>query len=78
MRLQELALWGTIGALLNAVGYPWDSWQFWCFLGTYWAVSYLSRAAGKVEGIIDYIDMAEADQQRIRKALMDARSNGND
>jgi hypothetical protein len=78
MKFQELALWGTIGALLSAVGYNWDTWQFWCFLGTYWAVSQLSKAWGKVQGIIDYIDMTEQDQQRIRAALKDARSNAND
>ena len=75
MKFQELALWGTIGALLSAVGYSWDTWQFWCFLSTYWAVGQLSRAWGKVQGIIDYIDMTEQDQKRIREALKAARSN---
>ena len=75
MNIQELVLWGTIGALLSAVGYNWDTWQFWCFLGTYWAVSQLSRAWGRVQGIIDYIDMTEAEQTRIRRALTQARSN---
>lgn len=75
--LQELVLWATIGYLLSAVGYSIDTWQFWCFLGTYWAVSQLSRAAGRVQGIIDYIDMAEADQQRIRRALAEARGKDN-
>ena len=69
MKFQELALWGTIGALLIAVGHSWDSWQFWAFLATYWAVSQLSRVWGKVQGIIDYIDMTEQDQKRIREAL---------
>lgn len=71
--LQELILWGTVGALLNVVGYTWDSWEFWCFLGTYWAVAQLSRQRGKVEGIINYLDMSEAEQQRIRRALKEAR-----
>ena len=73
--LLELVLWATIGTLLNVAGYPIDTWQFWCFLGTYWAVSQLSRAWGKVQGIIDYIDMTEQEQRRIREALKAARSN---
>jgi hypothetical protein len=73
MSLRELALWGTIGALLNVVGYAWDTWQFWCFLATYWAVSLISRQHGRVQGIIDYLDMNEQEQQRVRKALKEAR-----
>lgn len=67
--LQELVLWSTIGALLNAVGYSWDSWQFWCFLGTYWAVGALSKRVGRVEGIVDYLEMDERDQTLIKRAL---------
>ena len=78
MTYQELVLWGTIGSLLSAVGHSFDTWQFWCFMGTYWAVSHLGRTWGKVQGIIDYIDMTEAEQERIRKALKAARSNDND
>lgn len=71
--LLELVLWGTVGALLNAVGYSFDSWQFWCFLGTYWAVSVLSRQRGKIEGMIDYLEMSEQDQNRIKRALKEAK-----
>lgn len=78
MTFQELALWATIGGLLNAVGYPWDTWQFWCFMGTYWAVAHISRSQGRVIGIIDYLEMNEQDQQRIRRALKEAKGETND
>lgn len=78
MKFQELVLWATVGALLSAVGYNWDTWQFWCFLGTYWAMGQLGKAVGRVEGIIDFIDMTDDDQKRIRKALDDARGESND
>ncbi len=72
--LQGLALWITFGLLLTAVGWTWDSWQFWSFLALFWAVERLGRIQGTVEGIINYIDMSEHDQQRIRRLLKDARS----
>lgn len=75
MSFQELALWATVGALLNAVGYPWDTWQFWCFLGTYWAVAHISRTQGRVQGIISYLEMAPHDQTRIQRALKEAKGD---
>ena len=73
--LIELTLWATVGYLLNAVGYYINSWQFWCFLGTYWAVSTLSRQRGRVEGMIDYLELSEADQNKIRRALQQAKED---
>lgn len=73
--LIELALWATVGYLLNAVGYQIDNWQFWCFLGTYWAVSTLSRQRGRIEGMIDYLEMNEQDQNKIRQALRQAKED---
>ena len=69
----ELALWITIGLLLTVVGYTINDWQWWCLLGTYWAVNSLSRARGRVEGMIDYIDMTKQEQQRVRDAVREAR-----
>ena len=71
--LIELVLWGTIGGLLSAVGYQIDTWQFWCFMGTYWAVSTVSRQRGRIEGMIDFLEMSEQDQVRIKRALQQAK-----
>jgi GH25 family lysozyme M1 (1,4-beta-N-acetylmuramidase) len=70
MKLQEFVLWLTIGALLNAIGYSFDSWQFWCSLATYWSVAQV----GKVQGVVDYIDMDASEQEEIRNALKDERN----
>lgn len=70
--LQILVLWGTIGTLLSTVGYSIDSWQFWCFMGTYWAVARIERAQGAGEGIIRYLNLTEQEQQRIRTLIKDA------
>lgn len=68
-----LALWATIGLLLSAVGWAIDTWQFWCFVGVFWAVDQLSRQRGRIDGIIDYLEMSEADQRRIKQALDSAK-----
>lgn len=73
--LIDLIAWATIGVLLNAVGYNWDSWQFWCFLGTYWVVSYLSRERGRIEGMINYLEMDTVDQLKIKRALEQAKES---
>jgi len=68
-----LVLYVTIGCLLVAVGYPADTWQFWCFLATYWAVAKISRTQGRVEGIVNYIDMTVTEQQRLKNKLREVR-----
>jgi hypothetical protein len=68
---QSLVLWGTIGCLLTVVGYSITSWEFWCFLGTYWAVEKIARGQGAADGIISYLNMTEAEQQRIRTLVKD-------
>ena len=71
--LIDIALWATIGALLSVIGFQWDTWQFWCLIGTYWAVNTLSKQYGKIEGIIDYLEMTNADQELIKKTLEQAK-----
>lgn len=71
--LIEIALWVTIGLLMSVVGYTWEDWQFWSLCGTYWAVAVLSRQRGRVEGIINYLEMTTAEQNRIKQALKEAK-----
>lgn len=66
---QGLVLWFTVGALLNAVGYAADTWQFWCFIATYWAMNTFGRHHGRIEGMIDYLEMTEQEQQMIKQTL---------
>jgi hypothetical protein len=76
--LQGLILWATVGLLLGAVGYTVDTWQFWCFLATYWAVERIGRVQGAAQGIIRYLEMSQQEQDRIRKLVKEARGEGND
>lgn len=67
--LLELVTWATISLLLVAVGHTADTWQFWCFLGTYWVVGKFSQYKGSVEGVIEYIEMEPEDQKEVQEAL---------
>lgn len=75
--LIELTLWITVGLLLSVVGYTWQDWQFWCLAGTYWAIALLSRQRGRIEGIINYMDMSEHEQQKLKRVLKSAREDAN-
>lgn len=65
----EMVLWLTIALLLFVVGFSWSQWQFWCLIATYWAVSAMSRRQGTVEGVINYLNLPTADQEKIRRTL---------
>jgi hypothetical protein len=59
-----LILYGTLGLLLSAVGFKYDSWQFWCFLGLFWSVRHTARFEGRAEA-------AEIIAQAMRRLGMD-------
>jgi hypothetical protein len=61
-----------VGTLLNAVGYTIDTWEFWCFLATYWAVERLGRIAGVTEGVIKFLSMPDNEQEKIKKLLKES------
>ena len=70
--IQAIVLWGTIGALLNAVGYTITTWEFWCFLTTYWAVERIGRIQGTTEGIIKFLSMPISDQEKVKKLIKES------
>ena len=69
----EIALWIAFGLLLSAVGWMWDSWQFWCFIGLFWAATRTSQEAGRIQGIIDFMEMSEQEQNRLKRLLQEAK-----
>ena len=70
----NLVVWITVSLLLLAVGYPATSWEFWCFLGTYWAVQQTGRMYGKMEGIWDFLGMSEADQNKLKEIYRESKA----
>ena len=47
--MQLVALYATMGLLLSVAGFSFDDWQFWCFLGLFWAASRTARHIGRQE-----------------------------
>lgn len=72
MSLQKIVLVLAFGLLLVAVGWTLDTWQFWCFLGLFWCAEQMGRILGKIEGIIEFLEMSEHEQNRIRRKLRQA------
>lgn len=57
--ITRLALYSVLGLLLNAMGSTWDTWQFWCMVGLFWAAERLSYQ--------DTLDMIQEEVDRIRE-----------
>lgn len=49
--MQIIALYFTLGLLLAGVGFTYDTWEFWCFLALFWAVSFISKNEGRYESV---------------------------
>jgi hypothetical protein len=67
--LQRLVLYSTLGVLANALGHTWDSWQFWCLLGLFWAADQLARTEGYQQGMAFVATLPPAQLDHIRKEL---------
>ncbi len=68
MNLQGLALYATLGYLLQAVDMPWDSWQFWSFLGLFIASNWATRihtVDELSEPIREAVQKLEAERRRL-------------
>ena len=55
--MQRLALYATLGVLMNALGFQFDTWQFWCFLGLFICSEHLSRQEGFGQGLVQGADI---------------------
>ena len=56
--LTRIALYSTLGFLLDAVGHSVGTWQFWSFVGLFWASEHLTRT--------DLIEEINKEVERIR------------
>ncbi len=43
MLFTRLALYATLGYLLDALGHNWTTWGFWSMVGLFWASETLTR-----------------------------------
>ena len=68
MILERLALYCTLGLVLNAQGTHWQDPLYWCVLALVWVAEHLARA----EGYSDATDLAHSVWQASKTALREA------
>jgi hypothetical protein len=67
-----LALYATMGLLLDAVGFSIGAWQWWCFFGLFWSVSRTARGQGRIEAaetIVQAMKRVNMDLEKLYKEL---------
>jgi len=71
--ITRIALYLTLGALLDAFGWTMGTAQFWCMIGITIAADLLGRwdgqRQGAIEGVAMYLKLSESEQSEIRKMV---------
>lgn len=67
--MQRIALYATLGVLLDALGQSWDTAGFWCILGLFWAGDLMARREGYEQGMVFVATLPEAHLNKIRAEI---------
>ncbi len=71
--LTRIALYATLGVLLDALGFPATELGFWCILALFLCTDRLSRQEGEqwgtAMGVKHYIDLPEERQAEVRRMI---------
>jgi hypothetical protein len=60
--ITRIALYATLGFLLDALGHNWDTWQFWSIVALFWASDIMARREGYTEAIQDLLELMRTHQ----------------
>ena len=63
--LQRLFLYATLGVLLDALGHQWNTTEFWCFLGLFWAADRLSHMEGYRDAVLGMLEMLQSHRSAV-------------
>jgi hypothetical protein len=66
--LERLAVYATLGVLLDVQGMNWTAWEFWCFLALFCVVDYLGRKDGFEQGLDAANDVLELSNSILEQA----------
>jgi hypothetical protein len=69
MILQRIALYTTLGLVLNAVGAEFNTWGFWCILALFWASETITRREGYEQGMVFVATMPMDKLEEIKRAI---------
>lgn len=71
MNWERLAVYTTLGLLLDALGINWESWGFWCMLALFVLSDYLARKDGMEQGMWMTANLPIADLKDIQQQIKD-------
>jgi hypothetical protein len=71
MNLERLALFATLGVLLDALGQDWSTWGFWCTLALTLTIDILARKDGMEQGIWLTANLSIEQLQEIQQQIKD-------
>lgn len=70
--MESLAIYVTLGLLMGSQGLTFSNWQFWCYMGLFWAMDRHSSFVGAVQGIEaskEYIMRLQEELAQLKKKL---------
>jgi len=68
--IQRIALYATLGVVIDSLGVATWGWQFWCLLALFWAAEWLARDAGHRDAAWEYADALQDAAEGIKRANM--------
>ena len=71
MNWERLAVYATLGLLLDALGQNWESWGFWSMLALFVLSDYLSRKDGMEQGMWMTANLPIDDLKDIQQQIKD-------
>ena len=71
MNLTRLAVWATLGVLLDALELGYQTWGFWCMLALFICCDYLARREGVEEGMWLTANLPISALQDIKRQIKD-------
>jgi hypothetical protein len=69
MILQRIALYTTLGLVLNAVGAEFNTWGFWSVLALFWASEALTRREGYEAGMVFVATLPMEHLEKIKQEI---------
>jgi len=70
--LQRIALYATLGLVLDAAQVGIDSWAFWCILGLFIASEWMTRREA-LESVQEYVQAVRDQIQRVTTAAEEVK-----
>ena len=69
MILQRIALYTTLGLVLNAVGAEFNTWAFWSILALFWASETITRREGYEAGMVFVATLPMEHLEKIKQEI---------